>query len=632
MATISKEQLAKDDHDLLTKLKDRFQSSHNHDAWKAWRKEAEKCFDYRDGDQWTAADLKIIRKRRQPETVNNQVKVLTDHVMGQYLLNRTRSLYRGRNTPADDMSHHTLSALKLFIEQNQGYMFEERDMVDDAVVSGFGCLDIRPYYNEETKKVEISIEWRDNFNIYPDPLSRKYDWNKDARHISHGKWVDLPEVQSKFPDKKMQLAALAPHTADSISGFEQTVDLKARDQFIWLDPKRKRLFIVEQWWTQVETLKFIQLIDGRQGEVTEFKESRIKRILKENKGSHLFTETKKVLHMATFTDGLLLEKKRDPHRGITMYPFVPLFILRKKNGQPYGVVSPVRSMQDAVNKRESKSLHLLSTNQTITTKNNVENFAEHAEEKAKPDGNIVVKKMDEFLLNKNVDLAITQMNFHQAAKIAMREISGINPEALGERSEVRSGIGIAKKQGATQVIVSPIFDNLRRTKLIEGKLILAYIRKYFTGPMVFRITDDPQMGDFADKTFVINRFDERNGSIENDVTQYAYDVVVDEVPNTASMHQLQAQTLLQALPALSNLNPAFAMVAIQALDLKDKPKLMAILQQALQAQSQEAIPKASVTASWDNLNELEKREVGPKVGLRPKEPEIPEQQITRGLP
>jgi hypothetical protein len=51
-----------------------FQSALEHPAWQEWRSTiAPKCYRYREGDQWTASERKTLKKRRQPETVNNQV-------------------------------------------------------------------------------------------------------------------------------------------------------------------------------------------------------------------------------------------------------------------------------------------------------------------------------------------------------------------------------------------------------------------------------------------------------------------------------------------------------------------------------------------------------------------------------
>jgi hypothetical protein len=67
---------ARQETDLVTKLEEMFQSALEHPAWQEWRSTiAPKCYHYSEGDQWTASERKTLKKRRQHETLNNQVSV-----------------------------------------------------------------------------------------------------------------------------------------------------------------------------------------------------------------------------------------------------------------------------------------------------------------------------------------------------------------------------------------------------------------------------------------------------------------------------------------------------------------------------------------------------------------------------
>jgi hypothetical protein len=50
-------------------------------------------------------------------------------------------------------------------------------------------------------------------------------------------------------------------------------------------------------------------------------------------------------------------------------------------------------LQDAINKRESKAIHLLNANATITEENNIVDKDEYAKERARPDGIAVVRDL-----------------------------------------------------------------------------------------------------------------------------------------------------------------------------------------------------------------------------------------------
>jgi hypothetical protein len=61
-------------------------------------------------------------------------------------------------------------------------------------------------------------------------------------------------------------------------------------------------------------------------------------------------------------------------------------MFRRKDGGPYSLITLALSLQDAINKRESKALHLLNTNQTVAERSALLDKETYAEEIAKPDG------------------------------------------------------------------------------------------------------------------------------------------------------------------------------------------------------------------------------------------------------
>jgi hypothetical protein len=606
-----------EDTRLLHKLGRRFTSTLNHDAWKSWRSVAQKCFDYRDGHQWSAEELKVLKKRKQPPYVNNQIKMYVDYVIGQYVTTRTRSTYVGRNTPADDKSSQTMTALKLFIEQNSQYEFEERDLVEDATVSGFGVLDVRPKVNPETGKIEVKISHVDCFEIFIDPYSRKYDWNKDAMFISQAKWVDVQEAMKKFPQKRIQIKSLVDSSSGSTTPGDIDEDVWGRDTANYVDTTRRRIRIVEQQWKEYKTVKIIHMLTGEQADVTDISSELLNQFVKDNPGASVFTESGDVLHTAVFTKDVLFEHTEDPYRGSTRFTFIPYYVHRKKSGEPFSFVSTVLPMQDAINKRGSKAMHLLNKDRVITEKNNIEDPRKFQEEWSSPDGIAIVKSLQKLEIDKNIDLAATQMQFQQMDIASSRQIARINPDALGEKTPLRSGAGVKAKQRPTSIMLSPDFDNLRRTNVMLGQSILEYIPKYYNGPQVIRITDDPTMGEFASQQFFLNMTDPNTGK-RTDVTKYAYDVVMKAVPNFDALHEQEFQTLAQVLPALSNMHPAFAVLLIQASNIKDKEKILQTFQQSLQGQGEEK-PKISLSVDYEKLNQQDKNFFRTMMGNNPQQ-------------
>jgi hypothetical protein len=224
-----------------------------------------------------------------------------------------------------------------------------------------------------------------------------------------------------------------------------------------------------------------------------------------------------------------------------------------------------------------------------------------AEEKAKPDGMLEVRNIEQIKIERNLELATTQFSMHNQAKEDFRRITGINPDALGEPSEVRSGVGIARKVAMTDLIVAPIFDNLRRTRVGLAKNVLELVQKYYTEPKVFEITDDLNQT----KVVTLNQK-------ADDIKQRIYDVVVDEVPDIATLQQEQAQMLAQTLPAILPFGVGWAELLIQMSDLRNKDDLIKRMKAITQPPPLE--PKVAISAQLDNLTAPERAFFYQKMG------------------
>ncbi|HXV84422.1 MAG TPA: hypothetical protein VEG60_31625 [Candidatus Binatia bacterium] len=74
------------------------------------------------------------------------------------------------------------SGVLLFIRQINGLEFEERDQVDEGFTGGFGVLECGVTW-DYTFQPEIKITNEDPFDIFPDPYSRRYGWNEDAKFV-----------------------------------------------------------------------------------------------------------------------------------------------------------------------------------------------------------------------------------------------------------------------------------------------------------------------------------------------------------------------------------------------------------------------------------------------------------------
>ena len=587
------------DQDTLKKLEDNFQSALDHPTWRDWRKHAAKCHDYKENKQWTDAELAELAKRGQPPTVNNQISVTINRMVGQFVRQATRVIYKGRN-PQDQPGAEVLSDLFRFIRQSNDLEFEEKDQAEDGFTGGFGVLKASVTY-DDTFQPHIEMKCVDSFTVLPDPYSRRYDWNIDANFICEAYWVDPEELKKLHPDK----AGAISQIMDSGAGLGQLGDVDRIRRDDWVDDKQHRVRVIEQWYKSKERQAICvfqdgsvldkdtgELYDPMSGQTATLGKKEVK-AAKEQQKYEEFDRIRHTLNMGLFAKGVLLEHKETERR---YFPHIPYFVARKKSGEPYSLIHIALEMQDAINKRESKALHLLTTNQAIYEMGAVTDKTEFALEKAKPDGQLEINKgyIERFKLVDNVELAQGQLAMHAQAKEDFRRITGINPDALGEKSEMRSGVGVARKQAMTDVIIAPVFDNFRRTRVIQGRVVLELIQQHYTQPTIFHITDKLD----APKEVALD-----NETLRA-IKQTTYDIIVDEAPDATTRREETVQTLGQILPAILPLGPMWGEIMFDLMDIPDKAEIMKKVEAASQPPPNK--PKISLTAQLDALTPPER--------------------------
>lgn len=565
-----------------------FESALEHPSWKEWRADiAPKCFRYREGDQWTAAERATLRKRKQPEITNNQVSVTINRLIGQFVKQKYRIKYQGRNEP-DKLGAAALSDIMLFIRQTNGLEFEERDQVDDGFTSGFGVLEVGTVWDDNFE-AEIKITAEDGLDVFPDPHSRRYDWNEDAKFVCRVKLPTLDEATELYPKKKAELEALVNDSPDSTTEGE-TSEADALRYRNYVDEKNKRLLLIEIEWKTYEKVNKVLVATPKGPEVFDADDLTKADFAKFKKTGQAFKQVDRVetkLHSAVFTKGIILETKDLKRKR---FKWVPLFMYRRKSGSPYSLVWLGLQMQDMINKYHSKSTHLLNSTRTITSKGNIEDKKEWATQIASPDGIAEAKDIEKVKVQEHTDLGQVFYNMHISGMKDFRSIVGVNPDALGEPSEIRSGVGVKAKVAMTDLVVAPVFDNCRRTRVCLGKTILEFVQLYYTEGKIFSITDDLK------KTRSVSLKAAEMSSIKQGI----YDVVEEDAADITTIRAEQHALLLQYMPQIVPLGPFWQKVALRTSDIVEKDDLIAELEKM--SKPPPDMPKISFTSKLEEMH------------------------------
>mgnify|MGYP000911803253 FL=1 len=584
------------DVEVCTRLYGMYEESARHPVWQAWRKNASKAYLYREGEQWTPAELADLERRGQPPTIRNEIKPIIDRIQGQLIQTRLNTTYIGRNSPQDDPVANVLADLNRHADQQNGYEFIEAELSLDALTGGIGWYESGVIENDLGQN-SIFQRAENPFFMFPDPFFTKLDYT-DARYLHRVKWLDMEDVIALVPDKENEIRQCANghgyHVTD-MTGVDARV---LNDPLLtFTDPKRRRLKIVETWYRRKVRKYKIFSQDGSRVMTEPLTRSSLSEIKKSLPKDAFVTAPLIVdqVWKAMWTASLLLDNRAFI---INRIPFAPFIWDRRKNGEPFGPAGTLIPLQDAINKRESKSLNMLSNRRIIAEENAIKDPDLAQEENAKADGYVEVAvgalANQKVIFPDNVDIGQAQMALLQEAKAAMPRVSGISDESMGMRTEVRSGAGIARKQQMTGLIMAPGVMRLRLYRRTRAYLQLDLIREVYDEAMTFAVTDDPNAARVIQLT---------KSHIET-IKERIYDIIVSDTPDYETLREQQLGELREQLPQMLQFGPAWVSFMLQLTDLREKAGLIKMVQSMTQPPPNQ--PKMSLSFTWEQLSDEEK--------------------------
>lgn len=508
--------------------------------------------DFYDGIQWTVEDARELMARGQSPVVYNETKPTIDWLIGTE--RRTRidhkivPTQRGEQALKDAINKTKL--VKYLTEVNRT-VYNRSRAFEDQVKAGVGWIDVGISDQAGEEPIRDSYEsWK---NVLYDSLGQDRDINRDARYLFRMKWVDIDIAQAYFPDKADALERAAESNPGN-RGFEwwfgrrlseldpdEGTVLQSRwqhyDASAWLYNPRDRVQIFECWWKRPEVIEY-SLGPGHQDR-----------------------RVKMAMYVTIFTDDAVLWEGPSPYRH-GKFPLIPLWCFRRsRDGAPYGVVRNIRGPQESLNKRMSKSLFVMSSNQLVLESSAIDESVmgedEIRQEAAAPDGMIVLADggLEKFKLERQNEVAVGHLQLADRDKVAIRESSGVSSESLARDTNVTSGVAMRAKHEQGSLLNLPIFDNLRMARQIEGEIKVSLIEQFYTEEKVFRLTGERSTDDWVE----INVRDEVTGDVLNDVTAFKAKFVVDEQDFREDIQRAMFESLMELLNQIATVNPQFAM-------------------------------------------------------------------------
>jgi hypothetical protein len=508
---------------------------------------AEKARDYYDGEQWSEAEIAALKKRKQPVTTINRIKPKVDFLLGMETQRRSLPKAHPRTPKHEDDAAAAGDALRYVIEDQQFEVTSSKGF-ENLCIEGLAGVDVSVVNVKGEMQIRIlPIEWD---RIFFDPHSRKRDFS-DAKYKGQVIWQDYEDAVAEYPDKADVLAS----TISTESTLSETHGDVPRIR--WADPKRKRVRIVEIW--HQEGGKWYHCI---------------------------------------YTKGGTLHEEESPYIGengesVDGFVFGSAYVDR--DGNRYGAVKNWIDIQDEINKRRSKALHLLSVRQVKYEKGAVDDVNKMRQELAKPDGAIEVTPGMMFEALDTGDMATAQFNLLQEAKSEIDAV-GVNAALSGTEQRQMSGRALIARQESGLSELGPLFDAYKQWKLNVYRAVWDRIKQFWTEERWIRVTDDEKNVRFVglnkpttlgqqlieeakaqgiEITQDMQMQAERDPSmqqqagIENNVTELDVDIVLDDVPASPSVQAEQFETLAGLAKAGLQIPPQ-AIIKASALRNKDE--------------------------------------------------------------
>lgn len=543
--------------------------------------------DFYDGLQYSDEDAAELLDRGQAPLVFNLVKPTINWLLGTERRTRIDGKVLPREAADEENAEHKTKVLKYFSDVNR-VPYSRSDAWASTVIAGLGWLEdgVNPDPDEEIIYSRYE-SWR---YVYHDSTSIERD-GRDMRYLFRFKWLDLDVALSLFPDDQHDKIRAAAIDSDALQVDEDDTyylgmrvngemagnnGLPQRRSFVsesgMLGNRRQRVKIYEGWYRDPKRVTIMRGAGRFHGQLFDRNDPQHSAALAAGEVS-IVTHSRMQVRVALFTDGDLLLDMDSPYRH-NRFPLTPMWCYRRRrDGMPYGVVRDIRDAQEDYNKRASKALFILSTNQVIMDTDAVDDVEEVRAEAARPDGVLRVKKgAKRFEIRQDKQLAEEHLHLMDRDAKMIFDTGGVTESNLGRDSQAKSGIAIGKLQDQGSIVTAPLFDNMRFAIQTQSTIQLSLIEQYVSAPKAIRL-----IGENTPVSWLkINQYDPTTGRFLNDITAYQADYIVSEADFKASTRQAMFETMMELVGKLdAQVGLALLDMVIDFADVPNKTELLA---------------------------------------------------------
>jgi hypothetical protein len=461
----------------------------NYLSTKTWEvQEKRMARRYNAGDQWTADELKKLKLRNQPKVTRNRVKRKINAVVGLVERLRQDPKCYARTPRSEEQADLATAVIRYVLDSNRWESLSSK-VASDAAREGIGCLELGLKQCPKGD-LDITLEHVTTDTFFYDPRSYRADFT-DALFEGTAKWVDI-EIAKQFspPEKWADLEATSSNDTGAV--YSEDGERAIR----WMDSVRKRIRLVDIWYY-------------RNGQWC----------------------------WALYTYGTILMEGLSPFvdaEGETMSKFLAFSAFIDPDGDRFGFIRDMKDIQDEINHRYSKALHLLNTRRTFVRRGTMD-INRMRQELLKADGIIEWDaEKPEFDDQRQLADMQGQISFLNDAKTEIENF-GPNPALIGQGDQARSGRAIALLQQAGIAELGPYIIELKDWKLRVYRAVYANVRKHWTMERWIRVIDPEDDAQLVQINGL--RYDPASAQFQNvnNISAIDVDIIIDEGADTINM-------------------------------------------------------------------------------------------------
>lgn len=550
-----------------------------------WRKDAITWYDYRAGKQWSEADEQLLKEQGRPVVTFNRIAPTIDSVVGIEIGNRREVQYTPRQIGAA-VPNEIITAAGEWVRDETDAETAESDCFGDTVTVGYGWTDTRMEYECDPDGM-IEIEKLDPLEMLYDYSARKNNL-LDARRMWRIREMPCSDAEALFPDAdygdlhagwaKME-DPTKPHNADPDMAYNQGDQMgNDRDG----DDEDKMITLVHVQWYEKEPYKQVAhtqelhdlgiappemppqapmqpgqppgpppkmvhnvpqkdyqtLVDRVNGMATAQGKPEPKIIAA--------PMVRRVYKQAWIGRKVLTIEPNAYPKGFTWQCVTGN--LDRNKGTFFGLVKPMKDPQEWANKWLSQIMHIMNSNAKggiLAEESAFANWKDAEKSWAKADR--ITKVADGTITGgKWAQKPATEFpsGFQallQFAITSIPDVTGMSYEMLGTANRDQPGVLEDQRKQAGMTILAKLFDNLRRYRKNQGKVMLHFITEYLSDDRLIKIIGmkDADGNPNPDAQYV---------PLTKQPDFLEYDVVVDDSPTSPNQKEKIWQIIQAILP------------------------------------------------------------------------------------